>query len=708
MIEENTADTTQSNEAGGEAQNNTGLVRRGQPEVEESRRSFVKDITKQIKDAKKHHKAAFDRMFADMEMARLGRDKKKTPENHYVANIIQRHVQQRVSALYAKNPRAIARRRDRLDFRIWDGKMETLMMAQQTLTMAQQSLMVNPGMEMLIMSSPEVMQAQALMQDYQQGIQQRQMLDRIAKTLEVLFTYSMQEQDPSFKAQFKQLVRRCVVTGVGFVKLGYQREMQRRPDVASKIQDITDRLSHIEQMVADLGDGATDESSGEIEELAQALKQLNSEEMVIVREGLLFDFPRSTTIIVDPKCVQLKGFLGADWVAEEFIMETDEVKRVYQVDVGHSYTGYHSTRFGNKEIGRGQKTSKGKVIVWEYYHKPTGVVYTVADGYPDFLIDPAAPNVQVERFFPFFVLAFNDIEDEEEIYPPSDVHLMRDMQDEYNRSRQGLREHRRANRPKYAAAVGALEESDKELLQSHPAHAVIELSNLQPGRPVSDVLQPIATVGVDPNLYDTNFLFEDMLRVVGSDESSFGMASNGGTATDAAIADTARSSSTSSQIDDLDDMFTEMAREAGKVLMKEMDQETVVEIVGPGAVWPEFSAEDLAEEIFLEVEAGSSGRPNRAQEIANMERLLPFLLQMPGISPVWLAKNTLKRMDDTLDLTDAVIDSAPSIMSVNRQAQIGTANAQTDPNQQGGEGGDNAPQAQGTEGGPQAFFGAPS
>ena len=332
----------------------------------------------------------------------------------------------------------------------------------------------------------------------------------------------------------------------------------------------------------------------------------------------------------------------------------------------------------------------------------------MADGYPDFLIDPAAPNVQVERFFPFFVLAFNDIEDEEEIYPPSDVHLMRDMQDEYNRSRQGLREHRRANRPKYAAAVGALEESDKELLQSHPAHAVIELSNLQPGRPVSDVLQPIATVGVDPNLYDTNFLFEDMLRVVGSDESSFGMASNGGTATDAAIADTARSSSTSSQIDDLDDMFTEMAREAGKVLMKEMDQETVVEIVGPGAVWPEFSAEDLAEEIFLEVEAGSSGRPNRAQEIANMERLLPFLLQMPGISPVWLAKNTLKRMDDTLDLTDAVIDSAPSIMSVNRQAQIGTANAQTDPNQQGGEGGDNAPQAQGTEGGPQAFFGAPS
>ena len=42
-----------------------------------------------------------------------------------------------------------------------------------------------------------------------------------------------------------------------------------------------------------------------------------------------------------------------------------------------------------------------------------------------------------------------------------------------------------------------------------------------------------------------------------------------------------------------------------------------------------------------EIEAGSTGKPNRAAELANIERIMPFLLQIPGIDPKWLAKELL-------------------------------------------------------------------
>src|SRR3546814_11937235 len=54
-------------------------------------------------------------------------------EERYLANLVQRHINQTVAALYAKNPKAVARRKPRMEFRISDGKPESLMAAMQAL-----------------------------------------------------------------------------------------------------------------------------------------------------------------------------------------------------------------------------------------------------------------------------------------------------------------------------------------------------------------------------------------------------------------------------------------------------------------------------------------------------------------------------------------------------------------------------------------------
>lgn len=669
------------------------VIDREDPKTDGAKLALITNWTKKINDAKQHHSEAFKRIREDMDYALTGKSA-DWGDDKYVANIIQRHINQSVASLYAKNPRAVAKRRTRLEYKIWDGNQETLIQAgQAAMTAAQVGVPPDPNAVML-------------MQDVQQAQQSKDMMDKLAKTLEILFHYYMDEQQPNFKRQMKQLVRRAKVCGIGFIKLGLQRLMEKRPEISSQIADISDQVAKIEAITADVADGEIQEDDAKMEELRIMMEELQAKELVVAREGVVFDFPRATELIVDPACRQLNGFVGASWVAHEMAMSPDEIKEVYETDIGTGYTHYnpdHTKKFVSPE-DEGDHVSKA--LVWEVWDKDTGTCFTVVDGYKDWLKEPATPDVMLERFWPFFTLTFNDIEDEEEVYPISDVSLLRPMQDEYNRSRQGLREHRRANRPKYVAAKGRLEEEDKAILSNHPANAILELNSIAAGESVEQLLQPMRGIPIDPALYETNSIFEDVLRTVGSQEANLG-GTSGATATESSIAENSRGASVASNVDDLDDMLTELARATGQLMLLELDQQTVQKIVGPGAVWPEFSREEIAEELFLEVRVGSSGRPNKAAELANLERAAPTILQVPGISPVWFAKQVLERLDETgLDIDEAIIEGIPSMIAMNQAAgnpQPQTGDPASDPQAQGGEGSANAPQEQ-TQDGPQAAY----
>jgi hypothetical protein len=64
--------------------------------------------------------------------------------------------------------------------------------------------------------------------------------------------------------------------------------------------------------------------------------------------------------------------------------------------------------------------------------------------------------------------------------------------------------------------------------------------------------------------------------------------------------------------------------------------------IGPGAVWPELTMQKYAENVWLQVQAGSSGPPNRQLDLEIAQRLLPQLAQLPGISPELIAKFALR------------------------------------------------------------------
>lgn len=697
-----------------------------------SEEAKVKEIIKKVRADKAYFANDFKQMREDMEIARTGATPNYTP-THYRANLAGRHVKQKTASLYAKNPKAIARRRETMDFLVWDESPQSLNLAMQTVQASRDMLAkvaptqgVDPltGQPAPIEIPPEMEQAflaaQELIQDYQQGMQRRKEIKKVGQTLEILFARALREQKPlDGKMAMKKAVRRALTTGVAYCELGFQREMGPRPGMTEKLADHRARLDHMKSLAerAAKGEGAEGgiaPDDPEIYELEKSIETLLAEPEIVLREGLILDFPQSTRVIPDQLCTSLVGFLGARHITIEYLYTVDQVREIFGYEMGNSYKGYtldgktpeESTSMVVEDDGLATVATKsggGLVCVWKHYDKPSGMVYFVADGCKHFLRPPAAPDVFVEDFWPVYALTFNDVESESRIFPPSDVRLMLDMQEDYNASRQGQREHRMAARPRFAYQKGAIEPADVAMLATSKPFDAVGI-NLPQGASIADIFQAVPVPGVDQNLYETNSQFQDIQLVVGSSEAQFGGLSKA-TATESAIAANSTQSSDQSSIDDLDGWLTCIARAAGQILLKEMSPEQVTQIVGIGAVWPQMTLAEIADEIYLDVEAGSTGKPNQAVEINNWQQLLPLVMQLPGISPFWLARETLRRLDDRMDLTEALAEGVPSIAAQNQISQVSAGPPQQDPNAQGDKGADNAERPD-EQGGSDAAFGS--
>jgi hypothetical protein len=674
----------------------------------------VNKIIATIKADKEHHKAAFKQMRRDMFMAFNGYDEKEWTDEQYKANIAGRHVKTKTAALYAKNPKAVAKRAERMDFEVWDESPESLMLAFQTIqqAMAAQAMAVaSPQVTEMGSVVPAPVQlppgfdyAQAVVADYQKGSAYRKQVERYGKTLEILFAHSLREQQPvDFKTAAKSLVRRTCTCGVGYVEINFQREYGPRDGLAEQLSDARARLDHIRQLTSKAFDGDITAEMAEAAELETAVRILTEEPEIILREGLCFDFPASTRVIPDKLTTSLVGFIGARHVTIEYLFTCEQIEEMFGVDLKQGYKGYNTdgTTFDGSDQGEipfdseedvsTQKEGKGLVCVWKHYDKMSGAVYYVADGHPNFLREPAAPDVFVEGFWPIYALTFNAVESETQLFPKSDVALLADQQMDHNRSRQGMREHRQAARPRWVTSKGLIDDQFKRALKGAIPFDIIE-ANKDPQTKLTDVMEAVPVPGVDPNLYQTEQFEQDRQLTVGTSEASYGGISKA-TATESAISANSTKSSDDASIDDLDSFLTKIARDSGIILKREMSEEQVKRIVGPGAFWPDVATDDLMAEIDLEVEAGSSGKPNQAVEIDNFMKLAPILQATPGINPVWLAKEGAKRLNDRIDINDAILASAPAIIAQNSMQQPPSGDPAADPNAQGPAGAQNAPQA---------------
>lgn len=681
---------------------------------DKSRAALVKELNDWVKRERTFWRPVFDRIKEDQRFAagRQWGDARSVEggEDCYKAELVQRILQQKESSLYCKKPTFEGQRRKRMEYTVWDGDEGTLRGAQALvaqsmplITQAQAAKEIlaeydaqpfkepeTPPVVQVALNAatlpPEVQGAMDIVKDYDQARMQRKLETAIGETLNLLFDHQLDEQCPPFKQQMKQVVTRVNTCGVAYAKILFRRDMTGDDEatVEGETAGATGQaaqMAAIKQKMREIDDPATPTDSAKVAELEFMLRKLQqggNEGETVESEGLVIDFLPATSVILDRGTRNLRGFVGCPRLAHEMLMDVADVEREYEVSLRDTGAVIYAK---GKEVPEGHGLSPEmeesqracqKVCVFNIYDKRTGLCYTVCDGVKDFLKEPYVPQPEWDFFYNIIPLVFRPVEVEENdpeqqvtCYPQSDVRLLMPMQREKNRSREAYREHRIANRPRWCLAGATTDGDDLDKLgMTTPAGAVLRLKSLAPGEKITDRLMAIPGFPIDPKVYDTSAFDQDALQVVGTQPANLGQQGGNEKATGQAIAEGSRIQAADSNVDDLEEFLSMLAEGAGLLLLDNMTEEQVKRICGPGAVWPPMTLRDMRDNVWLEIEAGSTGRPNQVLEVQNFQAIGPQLKEAMiagGMSLIPLIKEGARRLGDQIDVDDFV-QPAPMMM----------------------------------------------
>lgn len=616
----------------------------------------------------------------------------------YIGDVVQQMINRKTATLYAKNPTPEANRRETMQFTVWDGSQQSLDGARATVATAmalkQQAMQIAATGANVPPPPPEAEQqvasAQAIIKDYEDGMLRNSLYDKIAETATKLLKREWDLQTPDLIVSMKQMVTRVLTSRVGYIKVLYRREDESPNTVEATVNTLADDLQAMQRAIMRMQEPDFDPKSAEAEKfklLAQSTQDASNPAVNLPQdEGVIYDFLGATSVLIDKNCKSLREFVGARRIAHEVLMTVDECERKYNINLNGSGCAYYTDNGESdprakdvkvKQDGYGPKLRQ-KVCVWEIQDKDTGCVYTICDGVKDFIKEPEPNEPLLKRFWSIVPVVFNcqEVEVNEPeldatIYPRSDIRLAMPMQIDLNTAGEGLREHRTANRPwwigvkaKFASNAG---ESDlMKLASPRPAHTVIMVDSLNPGEKISDSIMAGPTQEIDPKMYDPALSQQALLQATGLQASDIGQQRPNEKATGQEIAAQQKATTDSSNIDDLDFALSTVAQMTWEMMIQEMPKAVVQKLIGPGAVWPDIPQERVKtmNEIYLSIEAGSSGRPNQMAEVENFKIIAPQLgefMQANGYDMEPLIKEGVRRLGDKIDIDEFLKRTGPPV-----------------------------------------------
>lgn len=481
-----------------------------------------------------------------------------------------------------------------------------------------------------------------------------------ARTLEIVLSRELRQA--GLKRMAKRQVRQAMMTATGWLKLGFQRitEADQNPEIMRRIEDLRDneqRLrSLLEQDTEGMGQDEIDRRQAEIEASIQALTE---QAEAVVAQGITLDKVSSTDIVIDPSIRELADYRWAGWIAQGVWYTADQLREEYGLD---DDTIKRATCYKTQSDSEDAPNSEAGdwYRVWEIWSKRDGVVYTALDGYHYWIKEPFTPTPSIERFYPFFLLAWNWVDDE--YWPQSDIEMWRGLQDEYNRTRSAYAEHRRRTIPARVGRADQVLPEEARLIANPETNEVVLLkqANVPPEQAVGVLRYP----PVDMGLYDTSVIRADLDSVSGVQDAARGAVFAAKTATEAEIQQSGLVTRLSDKQDEIEDMITELAQAAAEMLLQMYSRQDAQRIAGQGAVWPEWSRAEIFDDVTINIRAGTTGKPNKRREQEMWAQLLPVIRDtiaqvaqyraagQEQVASVYieLLRETLRRADERLDV----------------------------------------------------------
>ena len=522
------------------------------------------------------------------------------------------------------------------------------------------------------------------------GSSEYRVADLFSATLETVLNESLKKAD--LKKVAKQVIRSCMTSKIGIVKVTYQRDYYKDPLVSRQFNDAQDSLARLQSDVRELM--ANDTYGGEKDELIEEVKEtmlgLQDRVEVMQREGLNLGFVRPEDFRMDTSLDTLQEYQSAQWMANVTWMTPSDVMDRFQISKKEveEFTIYRRTdagilnRLTRDDAVQANSTEDVNlaVAVWEYWDRTAQTVFTFAEGGKKWLKEPFHPNRLGEKFFPFFLLGLNWVDGQE--WPISETELLLSLQDEYNTIRTQHSKHRELSAPFFVADASRVNYEDIEVF-SNAAIGEIALINAS-GQNVNTVFQPAVPPPMNPQVYDTAPLRTDMEWISGLGDAQRGGVNRAKTATEANIQQAGLATRIAEKVDQTEDWLKELGWFAAEILLQEIQPQKAMEIAGPQAFWPILNKQQLYDSVFIDIAAGSTGMPDTNEERMRWIELMPIIMQnielvqqmrslgVPDeFNPyVQLLEETFARFDERIDIAKFLPPMPEEMQKVMQQNQM--------------------------------------
>ena len=541
----------------------------------------------------------------------------------------------------------------------------------------------------------------------QVGEQPNDVNTRLAMTLELVIDQLWKEGN--LKRAGKKMVRSALTVGPGWFKATMLTQKTPAPQLEHELATQQDLLAAIEAKRQQIADGDVQDPDLEKLELQEKIKGLQAKLTKKQRYGLMTDFVRAEDIQVSLDVADLADYKDANWIANDiYVLKTsirERFPRLTEDDIKGAATYYqkqtptHNNQQesvlgdNNAEAGQFSKTQSsqagnisGKDVeflkIIEIWDRSSQLIRTVVDGVKKWAVEPYPPPQATKRFYSFFLLEFYPVDGQR--HPQSLAWRLRKLQDEYSNTRSNQRLVRQRSIPGVIFDSGAIDH-DEALKTANAVNGEMIPIKTNSEQPLQNIFiaKPLSTY--NPELYNTEPILSDMERISGVQEAlqqSTSTANQPKTATEASIQQTGFQSRTSSDRDGLEEVLDDLAEYTAECAIQECSLSWVQRVCGPKAFWlgpndqtgaPGMDVEDLLTMVEVEIDAGTTGKPNSAADKANWATILPLLeksiMQIrqaqqadPGLADALLRvlQETLRRMDDRLDLEEFIPKGAPT------------------------------------------------
>lgn len=520
-----------------------------------------------------------------------------------------------------------------------------------------------------------------------------------AETLELVI--SRLWKIAKLKKTARRMVRSALTVGEGWMKALMWSSKRPQPQLERQLRDAEDAAASLTAAMTELQTNPGDDPDVKKADIQLKIAGLKANIEKAKKIGLSTDYVRAEDMTVSLDVSAITDHLSADWNSEDiYIPQTslltrfprltdEDCKRatlyyqkntatnakgdILQAATGdEAADGQYSKSQPSSGSGTGNKPVQFVKIV-ELWDSRDSNIKTMVDGLDRWAVEPYTPPQATNRFYPYFELEFYPVDGMR--HSQSLPGRLKKLQDEYSAARSNQRLTRERSIPGLIFNAGLVSPEDAVKLSASVIAEMVPLKLTDINIPIQNVVMVKPLPTIDVRLWDTTAIRSDMEALSGVQEAlqQGSQSQQPKTATEAQIEQTGFASRTSADRDAIEDVLIDLANYSAECGIQEIPAEEAQRIAGAEAFWPEgMDVQDLLTMVNVEIQAGTTGKPNTAADKQNWATILPLLQklmvqcrQLQSSDPALgeclenLMKETIHRLDDRLDVTQFITSDPP-------------------------------------------------